>query len=66
MDHYLVLFGNFENQVIQRQVGLGRYPCRDPVPQTAQLAMPATVALPARLQAACLAFQDDHVVHELH
>ena len=57
MDRHLVLIGNFQNQVIQREVGLGRHPRRDPVPQTAQLAMPPAVALNTRLQSACLALQ---------
>lgn len=66
MDCYLVIIANFHNKVIQREVGLGHHPCRDPVPQTAQLAMPTAVALSARLQPACLALQDDHFIHELH
>lgn len=66
MDRHLVLIGYFQHQIIQREVGLGRHPCRDPVPQTGQLAMPAAISLSARLQPACLAFQDHHVVHELH
>jgi hypothetical protein len=35
MDCYLVIIANFHNKVIQREVGLGHHPCRDPVPQTA-------------------------------
>src|SRR6056297_1167242 len=66
MDRHLVLIGNFQHQIIQREVGLGRHPRRDPVPQTAQLAMPAAISLSARLQPACLAFQDHHVIDELH
>src|SRR6056297_684100 len=66
MDRHLVRIGNFQHQIIQREVGLGRHPCRDPVPQTGQLAMPAAISLSARLQPACLAFQNHHVVHELH
>lgn len=66
MDRHLVLIGNFQNQVIKREVGLGRHPRRDPVPQTAQLAMPAAVALNTRLQSTRLALQDHHVIDELH
>lgn len=66
MDSHLVRIGNFQHQIIQREVGLGRHPRRDPVPQTGQLAMPATITLSARLQPTCLAFQDHHFVDELH
>lgn len=61
-----MLLSNFQHQIIQRQVWLGLHPRFQPASQTAQLAMPATIALHAWLQPAGLAFQNDHVVHELH
>jgi hypothetical protein len=47
MHHHLMLIGNFQNQIIQREIRLGSHPRRDPVPQTVQLAMNAATA-PAR------------------
>ena len=49
MDRHPMPIRNFQHQIIQRQVRLGGHPCRDPIPQTAQLAMPAAIALSARL-----------------
>jgi hypothetical protein len=66
MDRHPMPIRNFQHQIIQRQVRLGGHPCRDPIPQTAQLAMPAAIALSARLQPTSLALQDHHVVDELH
>jgi len=66
MDRHLVLVGNFENQIIQREIRLLRHACRDPSPQRAQLAMTAAIALDTRLQPARLTFQDHHVVDEFH
>ena len=66
MDRHLVFIGDFQHQTIQREVGLGRHPRRDPVPQPGQLAMPAAIALDTRLQPAGLAFQDNHVVDEFY
>lgn len=57
---------NFKHQIIQREVGLGRHTRCDPVPQMSQFAVPATITLLARLQPACLTFQDHHIVHKLH
>jgi len=66
MDRNLVFIGDFQHQIIQREVRLGRHPRRDPVPQPGQLAMPPAIALDTRLQPAGLAFQDNHVVDEFH
>jgi len=66
MDRHLVRFGDFQHQVIQRQIGFGLHSRLQPASQTTQLAMAATIALGARLQPTSLAFQNDHVVHELH
>lgn len=66
MDRHLMRIRNFQHQIIQRQVGLGGHPCRDPGTQTAQLAMPAAIALSARRQPTRLVLQDHHVVNELH
>lgn len=66
MDSDVVCIGNFQHQIIQREVGLGCHPPCDPVSQTGQFAMPATVTLSSRLKLTCLAFQDHHIVHELH
>ena len=57
MDRHFVIIGNFQNQIIQREIRLGCHPCRDPIPQTAQLAMTAAIALPTRLQTTRLALQ---------
>lgn len=64
MDRHLMRIRNFQHQIIQRQVGLGGHPCRDPGTQTAQLAMPAAIALSARRQPTRLVLQDYHVVNE--
>ena len=66
MDRHFVIIGNFQNQIIQREIRLGSHPCRDPISQTAQLAMTAAIALPTRLQTTRLALQDHHVVDEFH
>lgn len=66
MDGHLVHICNFENQIIQREIRLGSHPYRDPIPQPAQLAMTAAIALGTRLQPARLALQQHHVVDELH
>ena len=66
MDRHLVRLSNFQHQIIQREVGFGCHPHRDPVPQTGQLSMPAAITLSARLKLTCLTFQDYHIVHELH
>lgn len=66
MDGHLVLICNFENQIIQCEIWLGSHPYRDPIAQPAQLAMTAAIALGTRLQPACLALQQHHVVDELH
>ena len=66
MDRYLVFIGNLQNQIIQRQIRFGSHACRDPILQTAQLAMTTTIALGARLQPARLALQHHHVVDELY
>ena len=66
MDRYLVFIGNLQNQIIQRQIRFGSHACRDPILQTAQLAMTTTIALGARLQPARLALQNHHVVDELY
>ena len=66
VDRHLVRLGDFQHQIVQRQIGFGLHPRLQPGSQTGQLAMPAAIALGARLQPARLAFQNDHVVHELH
>jgi len=66
MDRHLVLNGNFQNQIIQRQIRLGIHPRRHPAPQTPQLAMPAAIALRARLKPTRLALQYHHVIDEFH
>jgi len=62
----LMRIGSFQHPIIQREVGLSCHPHRDPVPQTGQFSIPAAVTLSARLKPTCLAFQDHHIVHELH
>lgn len=54
MDGHLVLICNFENQIIQCEIRLGSHPYRDPIPQSAQLAMTAAIALGTRLQSEVL------------
>lgn len=66
MDRHLVCFGYLQYQIIKCQIRLRVHPTLDPVSQTSELAMSASIALRTRLQPACLAFQDHHVVHELH
>ncbi len=66
MDRQLVLVGNLQNQIIQREIRLVSHACRDPFPQRAQLAMTAAIALDTRLQPARFTFQGHHVVDELH
>ena len=66
MNRHLVCLGNFQHQIIQRQIGLGMHPRLQPALQTTKLAMPAAIALGTRLQPTCLAFKNDHVIHELH
>ncbi len=65
MDRHRVLIGNFQSQIIQREIRLGCHPCRDPAPQSAQLTMTAAIALSSRLQSARLALQHHYVVDEL-
>ena len=50
MDRHLMRLSDLQYQIIQRQIRLGSHPRRNPVLQTAQLAMPAAITLPARLQ----------------
>ncbi|MCC5955355.1 MAG: hypothetical protein JJU07_04575 [Natronohydrobacter sp.] len=66
MDSQLVRLGDFQTQIIKRQISFGVHPRLDPIPQMTQFAMRAAIALGARLQPAGLAFQNDHVVHKLH
>ena len=66
MDYLLVRITNFQHQINQREVGLGRHPRHYPFLQTGQFAMHATISPAAQFQAACLAFRDQHIAHELH
>ena len=66
MDPHLVCLGDLQHQIIECQIRLRVHPTLDPVAQTSELAMSASIALGTRLQPACLAFQDHHVIHELH
>jgi len=47
-----VLHGQFSRDFVQRQIRLGRDPCRNPIPARGQLAMPSTIALRARFDRA--------------
>ena len=66
MDRHLVCLSNFQHQIIQREVGFGCYPHRDPVPQTGQFSMPSAITLSSWFRVACLMFQDQHIVHDFH
>jgi len=50
MDRHFMLIADFQNRIIQRGIRPCSHPCRDPIPQTAQLAMPAAITLSARLK----------------
>jgi len=66
MDSHLMRLGDFQHQIIQRQIGFGIHPRLQPASQTTQLAISAAIALGTRLQPTRLAFKNDHVIHELH
>lgn len=61
-----MFIGDLQHHIIQRDVGLGRHPRRDPFPQRSKLAMPFAITLETWLQPASFALQYNHVVDDFH